>query len=389
MLSLSFTSMFDVEKFRNQNDFLNHLIQNVTSAIFFADEERRITGFNNSFRVLFHKREDEILGQKCGDVLGCAHHVEQGVQCGETDNCDFCPLRKSIEESLEGQKNIFKKSLIRNFYVKNQKIRKFFLYSTRFFEYQGEETALVILDDVTEIEEKRLALEHGFNSVQKRLVNSSNKIQLLEDQLNDADEKNDTLIHELHHRIGNSMQTLISLLSLQGMYTPDEALAATINNASRYMSALKSIYSELLHAENLLKIDQNRFLPLVLSHLQSNTGFAIEDMRLKIPKFFLTLDQSLPFHFMIWIFLLNNYAGKDVLELTCIKQGQTLITSLYLSIHDEFGILADDQEDELNELLLTILGEQLHAKTRIRNEAASLFYEIEFPIADVFQPHEQ
>jgi hypothetical protein len=65
------------------------LYQNVTSAIFIADSEARIFSFNDAFRTLFYKREDQLLKELCGNAMGCIFAVEEGKDCssGLTARC--------------------------------------------------------------------------------------------------------------------------------------------------------------------------------------------------------------------------------------------------------------------------------------------------------------
>ena len=61
----------NLDDLKESNEFLNSLYSHVTSAIFLADSDARIYHFNNIFKTLFYKEEDEIIYQLCGNVIVC------------------------------------------------------------------------------------------------------------------------------------------------------------------------------------------------------------------------------------------------------------------------------------------------------------------------------
>jgi transcriptional regulator with PAS, ATPase and Fis domain len=78
----------DFKDLRESDDFLNALIDNITSAIFIVDRDFKVRNFNDPVQGLFQKDEDKILGEHCGNVIGCAFIIDQGKDCGETKNCN-------------------------------------------------------------------------------------------------------------------------------------------------------------------------------------------------------------------------------------------------------------------------------------------------------------
>ncbi|MCX7765568.1 MAG: ATP-binding protein [Candidatus Sumerlaeia bacterium] len=144
---------------KQSNVFLNVLLENITSAIFIVDKDIRIHSFNDSFRVLFSKPEEKLIGTLCGNAIGCKFVVEEGKDCGNTSNCDKCELRCALLKSFTERVPVYKEKLKREFYINEQPITKYFVFSTRYITYNNEEMTLVIVDDVTEIETQRIKLE--------------------------------------------------------------------------------------------------------------------------------------------------------------------------------------------------------------------------------------
>lgn len=135
------------------------MLDNITSAIFIVDKHITIKNVNDSFQTLFHKREDQILGELCGNAIGCGFQVDSGLNCGDTEHCQTCNLRNSLLFSFTEKVPTYNGKLTRYFYMNNQRVTKHFLYTSKYIDYHGEEMVLVIVDDITDIETHRLELK--------------------------------------------------------------------------------------------------------------------------------------------------------------------------------------------------------------------------------------
>lgn len=149
---------FELSDLRESTEFLNTLLSNINSAIFILDKKIRVHDFNDSFMNLFRNEEKELIGQLCGNAIGCYYQVETGKDCGQTPHCGNCTLRASLLEALTKKVPSTKQMLVREFYLQDKKIKKYFQYTTRYIQYASEEMILIILDDISELEEKNQAL---------------------------------------------------------------------------------------------------------------------------------------------------------------------------------------------------------------------------------------
>jgi len=148
----------EIDDLKQSNDFLNILLDSITSAVFVVDSEVRLQSFNNSFKALFCKDEARLLGALCGNAMGCAFAVTEGKNCGETSNCDVCQLRQAMLGTFTKQIPAYKETLSRVFFINDKPVKKHFIFSTRNLSFEDREMAVVIVDDVTETEERRLKL---------------------------------------------------------------------------------------------------------------------------------------------------------------------------------------------------------------------------------------
>lgn len=179
--------MLNISNIQESNAFLNVLLENLVSAVFIVDKNICIQSFNNSFKALFHKPEDKILGQLFGNAMGCVYTAEEAKNCGETSNCQHCTLRDSLLKAFTNKVSTYKAQLIRKFYINHQEITKYFLYSSKYVTFNNQEMVLVIVDDITELMEANLKLkEMAITDGLTQLYNHKHSYYKLEEEITRA-----------------------------------------------------------------------------------------------------------------------------------------------------------------------------------------------------------
>jgi diguanylate cyclase (GGDEF)-like protein len=174
----------NITDLKDSNEFLKILLDNLSSAIFIVDKGIRIRSSNNSFQSLFHKTEDRILGELCGNALGCTFTVDEGKDCGYTSNCNQCQLRHSLIKSFTDKIPTYKEKLKREFIINGNRVLKYFQYTTRYVSFNEKEMVLIIVDDITELElsyqkMKEMAVTDGLTN----LYNRSHIYQKLKEEI--------------------------------------------------------------------------------------------------------------------------------------------------------------------------------------------------------------
>jgi phosphoserine phosphatase RsbU/P len=145
---------------RESNEFLNVLLDNISSAVLVVNNEFRIRQFNHALRKIFGKEHEDVDGEVCGEALGCTFTVVEEKPCGQTSHCHKCQLRNSILKTFKMKHPGKRKKLSRQFFSGNSPVQKYLEYSTRFIHFDGEEFTLVIMDDITEREFRKQELIH-------------------------------------------------------------------------------------------------------------------------------------------------------------------------------------------------------------------------------------
>jgi len=155
-----------LENLKESNEFLNILFDNITSALFIVDQNAKVENVNDSFSILFQKREEQILGKLCGNAIGCAIAMDANADCGTTPYCQTCKLRKDILKAMSEKIPSYKRKLTRDFYDQTNKSTKHFLYTTKYIGFDGKKYALIIVDDLTELEGRKKQLEEQNKTLQ-------------------------------------------------------------------------------------------------------------------------------------------------------------------------------------------------------------------------------
>jgi sigma-B regulation protein RsbU (phosphoserine phosphatase) len=155
---------------RESNEFLNILLDNFNSAVLIADENLKIFQVNNFFCHLFGDNDVISLHSTFGNVAGCANAVLEKKPCGETSKCDQCIIRRCLVRSLLEKVPVDKEWLEKSFIINGKLEKKYLEFSTRPITFQGRNMILVIIYDVTEIEEKKRELEKKQRQIDQDLA---------------------------------------------------------------------------------------------------------------------------------------------------------------------------------------------------------------------------
>lgn len=83
-----------------------------------------------------------------------------------------------------------------------------------------------------------------------------------------VDEK-EWLVKEIHHRVKNNLQTIVSLLESQAAYLQDDALLALQDSQNR-VYAMSLMHQKLYQTERMVSISMNRYLPELVTHLKDS-----------------------------------------------------------------------------------------------------------------------
>lgn len=149
---------FNIENLKESKDFLNSVLNSITTGVLLIDKEMLIYSFNESGRAIFSDTKGNIKDNLFGDALKCKSSLTEDVQCGKGKICYDCVFRNSILKTFTQQAIINKKKFEVEIFVNVAYVKKIFEFSTKNIVYNGEPLILVIIDDITESESQKLQL---------------------------------------------------------------------------------------------------------------------------------------------------------------------------------------------------------------------------------------
>ncbi|CAH0298240.1 putative sensor histidine kinase pdtaS [Pedobacter sp. Bi27] len=184
------------------------------------------------------------------------------------------------------------------------------------------------------------------------------------------------LLREIHHRVKNNLQIVISLLNTQSAYLDNEDALVAIRNSQNRMHAMSLIHQKLYQSDNLAEIDMKWYIKELVEYMIECFGtdkkiqFTLETEAIK-----LDVAQAVP------LGLILNEAISNVIKYAFPddKKGKVHISFLLtgeerceLKIADTgIGLPAGfdpDHTESLGMSLMTGLTEQLNGEIKMWND---------------------
>ena len=139
---------------RNHRDFLRAVLDANPSFMFVVDEDVRIVEFNQAAGRFLSAGRDQVLRQRGGDALQCLHSTETPEGCGHAPYCQTCVVRNSVKEAFRGEEVVRRKARLE--LIANEKIKEIYaLITASPFLYEGKRLSLLVIEDISELEEIR------------------------------------------------------------------------------------------------------------------------------------------------------------------------------------------------------------------------------------------
>jgi two-component system, sensor histidine kinase PdtaS len=183
------------------------------------------------------------------------------------------------------------------------------------------------------------------------------------------------LLKEIHHRVKNNLQIVMSLLNSQSVYIDNDAALTAIHDSQHRVHAMSLIHQKLYNSENLSSIDMSFYVRELVSYLRDSfdTGQRIR-FELNVEPLELDVSQAVP------LGLILNEAITNSLKYAFPGDMEGVITiSLSNSGHDNYlltisdsGIgmpvhLKDKKPGSLGMSLMAGLSEDLEGNFSIEN----------------------
>ncbi len=208
----------------------------------------------------------------------------------------------------------------------------------------------------------------------------------IEDSLNKniADKKN--LLNEIHHRVNNNLNSIISLLYLEKEKTKNIESHKLIETLSGRIYSMSLVHENLYKSDNFSKIYLNTYIPELISFIKRQQDKKSDHISLscEIDKTSLNISKAIPFGIMIYEIIHNSFkhAFPDNArgEIIIIIKSSLNICNVQLE-DNGIGIPGDKKQSENGQglELIKLLAGQLSGEIE-HTVSNGLKYTIKFPI---------
>jgi two-component sensor histidine kinase len=183
------------------------------------------------------------------------------------------------------------------------------------------------------------------------------------------------LLKEIHHRVKNNLQIVISLLGTQSMYLDNEDALTAIQNSQHRMYAMSLIHQKLYQSDAIAYIDMSWYIQELVRYLKES--FAVDqniDFKLDMECVELDVVQAVPLGLILNEAISNSikyaFAGKE--------KGQINISLKNIESNSYQLLIADDgvglpegfesqERESLGMNLMIGLTDQLNGSLELKN----------------------
>lgn len=193
-------------------------------------------------------------------------------------------------------------------------------------------------------------------------------------------EEKEWLVKEIHHRVKNNLQIVMSLLNTQAAYLHDEDALEAIRESRHRMQAISLIHQKLYQSDDMTLIDMQQYIRELVSYLKDN----FRDIQriyfdLQIAAVQLDVSQAVPVGLILNEAVTNaikhafpsrengtvtislQYTGNNLLTLDVTDNGQGFPDGFDIRKHNSMGAR-----------LMETLTEQLEGKLTITSKGGIL-----------------
>ncbi|MDO9035216.1 MAG: PAS domain S-box protein, partial [Methanoregula sp.] len=314
---------------RETKDYLENLIRYANVPIVSWNPELTITEFNRAFEQLSGMTRDEVIGQSL-TILFTDKTRENSMNLirralrGELLEIVEIPILSKSGETRIVQWNSA------NILDPAGKIIATIAQGQDITERKATDETIKRFDE--NLEREIAERTSGLTDISLSLMTEIDIRLDAEKQLTKSVVEKEVLLREVHHRVKNNLQIIISLLNLQSRYITDETTRSAFKESQNRVRAMALVHEKLYQSTDLAKLDLGNYIQFLGDNLFQFLGMKGKGITLTmdIRDIFLAIDTAIPLGLMINEFISNSlkYAFPDgrtgEISLTIHRQDHTL-----------------------------------------------------------------
>jgi two-component sensor histidine kinase len=205
----------------------------------------------------------------------------------------------------------------------------------------------------------------------------------VEDQLRASLKEKEVLLGEIHHRVKNNLQVIISLLALQSRAVKDEKVAGALQDSQNRVRSMALIHEQLYRSGELSRIDYRAYLRTLTEELLRSYSPDTDSISLEmdVDEIYLGIKTALPCSLIISELVSNclkHAFGRDGPKLIKVSLRRLTDGKYRLVVEDNGQGFPPDfdyrNSESLGLRLVTNLTElQLHGRMELRKDRGTEF----------------
>ncbi|WP_171832138.1 histidine kinase dimerization/phosphoacceptor domain -containing protein [Oceanispirochaeta sp. M1] len=148
----------------------------------------------------------------------------------------------------------------------------FFSVNINAVEIENDSLLTLSLTEVTALKDSEISLKHLSDELETQIKNRTERLNQSNLKLEKLVEEKNILLQEVHHRVNNNLQMIISLLNLQGSRTEVNELKNYLKEAVSRVQTIAMVHQMLYKSEDFSRINLKYYLQdLLKSILKEDT----------------------------------------------------------------------------------------------------------------------
>lgn len=176
----------------------------------------------------------------------------------------------------------------------------------------------------------------GFRGIDRDITEKTKQDERLRKSL----EEQEILLREIHHRVKNNLQLIVSLIKLQAIYNKEPVILEHLREISNRVKSMGFIHEKIYQTKDLSQIDFADYIRTITHSLMVN--FNIKESKIKpgfdVEKIFLPIDTAIPCGLLINEIITNSLKHGFPDE----KTGSITITLVTEKENEEYCLTISD-----------------------------------------------
>jgi PAS domain S-box-containing protein len=198
----------------------------------------------------------------------------------------------------------------------------------------------------------------------------------MEEQIRSSLEERGVLLREIHHRVKNNLQIIISLFNLQTHYVQDPVASKALRDGQNRIKSMALIHERFYQSDGLSRIDFDDYIRRLTDNLLQSSGITSEKVVLDIvsEKISLDIDTAVPCGLIINEVVSNSIKhafndgrkGKIIIQFNKTDEAsyRLVIADNGIGLPEGFDL---ESSDSLGIQLINALTDQIDGKLNIEN----------------------